>query len=203
MEDDIDDLLDEVESKYCRENKPKASKLKPASSSTKTVAKPSKSTRSQSGKGEDDLNDMIRDICLDDGPDIVDVLPRSGSESSRPNSGKNKPQALERKKCFRLILGGSIFSKGLCTVSEERSCDKLRCTSCDFDVVMFDNFEWHQDCDYLFFRNNVPDFQRLKSKLTTKKGYRAYACQCTWRSVTHPTEVQLDPKLKWVCGKHS
>ena len=51
-----------------------------------------------------------------------------------------------------------------------RSCDKLRCTSCDFFIVMFDNFEWHKDCDYLFFRNNVPDFQRLKSKLTPQKG---------------------------------
>ena len=67
------------------------------------------------------------------------------------------------KHTFRMLTSDFLFLNS-------RSCDKLRCTSCDFDVVAFDNFEWCQDCDYLFFRNNIPDFQRLKSKLTLKKG---------------------------------
>jgi len=33
-------------------------------------------------------------------------------------------------------------------------------------------------------------------------GSRAYACQCTWRSVVDILDVESDPKLKWVCGKH-
>lgn len=33
-----------------------------------------------------------------------------------------------------------------------RSCDQLRCTSCDFRVLMFDDCEWDSSCDYLFLR---------------------------------------------------
>lgn len=55
-----------------------------------------------------------------------------------------------------------------------RACDKLRCTSCDFKVCSFDNFEWHSDTDYLFLRNNVPDFHRLKSNLAPKNGVYIY-----------------------------
>ena len=51
-----------------------------------------------------------------------------------------------------------------------RVCDKLRCTSCDFNVVILNDYEWHEDCDYLFFRNNIPDFDKLKSKLSRKRG---------------------------------
>ena len=51
-----------------------------------------------------------------------------------------------------------------------RSCDQLLCTKCDFKVVSFDDYHWSGDCDYFFFRNNSPDFSRLKSKLIKKKG---------------------------------
>ncbi|KAL5466809.1 hypothetical protein EMCRGX_G030959 [Ephydatia muelleri] len=48
---------------------------------------------------------------------------------------------------------------------------------------------WHTKSDYLFFRNNVPDYQRLRTNLVRKKGTRAYACQCSWHSVEDTTEV--------------
>lgn len=51
-----------------------------------------------------------------------------------------------------------------------RTCDQLRCTDCDFKVSTFDNFQWKKDTDYLFLRNNMPDFDRLRSKLMPKKG---------------------------------
>mgnify|MGYP002804267457 CR=1 FL=1 len=51
-----------------------------------------------------------------------------------------------------------------------RTCDQLRCTSCDFQVVSFDNYKWHSSCDYLFFRNNIPDFSKLKVNLIQKQG---------------------------------
>lgn len=51
-----------------------------------------------------------------------------------------------------------------------RVCDKLRCTSCDFNVVILTDYEWQADCDYLFFRNNIPDFDKLKRKLIRKRG---------------------------------
>jgi len=68
---------------------------------------------------------------------------------------------------------------------------------------MLNDYEWQEDCDYLFFRNNIPDFDKLKSKLTRRRGYCAYACQCSWRSIVQLTELWSDPQLKWVCGKHS
>ena len=46
----------------------------------------------------------------------------------------------------------------------------MRCTSCDFKVASFDDFEWDRSTDYLFLRNNAPDFERLKSKLNRKRG---------------------------------
>ena len=51
-----------------------------------------------------------------------------------------------------------------------RACDKLRCTDCDFKICMFDNFVWDSATDYLFLRNNIPDFSKLKSKLKPKSG---------------------------------
>ena len=55
-----------------------------------------------------------------------------------------------------------------------RTCDQLRCTDCDFKVSTFDNFQWKKDTDYLFLRNNMPEFDRLKSKLTPRKGADAF-----------------------------
>ncbi|XP_066572044.1 cilia- and flagella-associated protein 418 isoform X2 [Amia ocellicauda] len=51
-------------------------------------------------------------------------------------------------------------------------------------------------------RNNMPDCQKLKAKLLRKRGTRAYACQCSWRSVHSLTDLRREQELKWVCGKH-
>ena len=53
------------------------------------------------------------------------------------------------------------------------ACNQLRCTACDFRVCSFDNMVWSKDTSYLFLRNNTPDFEKLKSKLSRKKGCRA------------------------------
>uniref|UniRef100_A0A3B4AS50 Cilia- and flagella-associated protein 418 n=1 Tax=Periophthalmus magnuspinnatus TaxID=409849 RepID=A0A3B4AS50_9GOBI len=82
-----------------------------------------------------------------------------------------------------------------------RSCDQLRCTSCDFGVLVFDDCEWDRSCDYLFFRNNVPERLKLQPKLRRRHGARSYCCQCHWTSVSELKE--LTPPLTWVCaGKH-
>lgn len=51
-----------------------------------------------------------------------------------------------------------------------RSCDRLRCTSCDFQVVYFNDQEWNSKCDYLFFRNNMPNVRKLRQNLVKKRG---------------------------------
>lgn len=200
MVDDIDDLLDECETKFCDSSgrTPQKSSSKTSSNSRKKSRNEGTSRSSQTrNKEQDELYDMIKE-CMDDGPEIPEqiVEPLHTSKHNDPSSS--------RKRCVKVFLGGSKFPKGLCCGSEERACDRLRCTSCDFSVVILNDYEWQVDCDYLFFRNNIPDFEKLKSKLTRKRGCCAYACQCSWRSITRLTELwSSDPQLKWVCGKHS
>ncbi|ESO94994.1 hypothetical protein LOTGIDRAFT_117480, partial [Lottia gigantea] len=105
--------------------------------------------------------------------------------------------------CFPVYVGGSVNEKGFGSSVNQRICDSLRCTSCDFKVTIFPDYEWHSKTDYLFLRNNAPDFRKLKSNLKKVNGkVNAYNCQCSWRSFNDLTELK-DSKLKWVCGKHS
>ncbi|XP_026083493.1 protein C8orf37 homolog isoform X2 [Carassius auratus] len=33
---------------------------------------------------------------------------------------------------------------------QSRACNHLRCTSCDFSVIKFENHEWDSSCDFIF-----------------------------------------------------
>ena len=59
-------------------------------------------------------------------------------------------------------------------LSIHRACNTLRCTSCDFRVIWFNDYCWHSSCDYLFFRNNVPEYDKLRIKLMWNKGVYMY-----------------------------
>ncbi|MEE6509231.1 hypothetical protein FKM82_025041 [Ascaphus truei] len=52
-------------------------------------------------------------------------------------------------------------------------------------------------------RNSMPELSKLQTKILRKKGTRAYACQCSWRSIQELTDLGTDQQLRWVCGKHS
>ncbi|KAL3859290.1 hypothetical protein ACJMK2_009515 [Sinanodonta woodiana] len=180
MADDIDDLLDEVETKYCtKERAGRGSKSRPARRKTE----------------EDDLDQVLNDICGD--IEYIDTVPDKSTSRVR----SNKEEKIIKPKCFPVYIGGSSCPQGVGNSFTKSTCDKLRCTDCDFRVVSFDNYAWHPDVDYLFLRNHVPDFQKLQAKLVKKNGSRAYCCQCRSTSVTELTELK-DPTLKWVCGKH-
>jgi len=181
---DIDDLLDEVESKFVK-NKSKPSAPKPP---TKVIPKRSHL--------EDAIDDLL-DLDIQDGPKVNKTTQKSMSKASLSEScSKTEP-----KRCFPVYLGGSEESMGRATSINKYACNELRCTACDFRVCTFDNMAWSKDTDYLFLRNNTPDFDKLKSKLKRKKGCRAYCCQCQWRNITELVELR-DQELKWVCGKH-
>ncbi|CAB4012441.1 C8orf37 homolog [Paramuricea clavata] len=194
MAEDIDDLLDEVETKFCKHSgptKPKSGKKANSHEQSRSIG------ASVKRKDESDLNAMIDDICTDSGPAYK---PHSSCESKH---NKNSPVLNKTRKCYPVYLGGSQNTSGLSSASVQRTCDQLRCTSCDFQVVSFDNYQWRSSCDYLFFRNNIPDFSKLKVNLIQKRGSRAYACQCSWKSVSKMQNIESDSELRWVCGKHS
>ncbi|XP_055759055.1 cilia- and flagella-associated protein 418-like [Salvelinus fontinalis] len=83
-----------------------------------------------------------------------------------------------------------------------KSCDQLKCISCDFRVAMFDDHEWDPSCDDLFFRSNMRDCQKLRAKLRRRKGAQAHAYQCSWHSARDLTDLREQHQLKWVWGKH-
>lgn len=115
-------------------------------------------------------------------------------------NSSSKPQKLSNnnipvKKCAVVYIG-SGFSP-----SSQRSCPKMRCSKCDCSVVSFNNFEWDTTIDYLFLRNNYPDFTRLKPMLKSKTDSLAYACQCS--SISLIDQIPVNKAIfKWFCASH-
>ena len=104
---------------------------------------------------------------------------------------------------IRQMTSAFLSPPGYSTRMAPRSCDNLMCLSCDCKVVSFDGWRWSDGADYLFLRNNFPDFQRLSSQLVPDRSARAYGCGCSKASPKEMREiVELDPDLKWVCMKH-
>jgi len=55
-----------------------------------------------------------------------------------------------------------------------------RCSKCDFKVLSFNDSSWDGTADYLFFRNHMPNRQKLAARLLPAEGKSALACQCSW-----------------------
>ncbi|XP_051055268.1 cilia- and flagella-associated protein 418 [Phodopus roborovskii] len=149
---------------------------------------------------EDDLDSLINEIFEEPNFDNKSFQKLKSKSSSNTSVGVSI-QGLS-KSCSPVYLSGSTIPCGIGTHTSQRACDRLRCLACDFRIVSYDDYVWDKSCDYLFFRNNMPEFHRLKAKLIRKEGARAYACQCSWRSVEELRDLQADHELRWVCGKH-
>nr|XP_009941850.1 PREDICTED: protein C8orf37 homolog [Opisthocomus hoazin] len=154
------------------------------------------------GSSEEDIDDIIDEICNESSFAKTPLKLKSNSASHTPESNSVVGQAYT-KRCCPVYLGGSSSAYGIGTNISKRTCDQLRCTACDFRVSLFNDYIWDQSCDYLFFRNNMPELSKLRAKMIKKKGARAYACQCSWRSIGELTDLQTDQQLRWVCGKHA
>ncbi|GFO25319.1 protein c8orf37 homolog [Plakobranchus ocellatus] len=216
--EDIDDLLDEVETKYVKKTAGTTSVTTPdyelkinrhsQGSSKKNRSTdfkfwnlslamailflisiilhlPSEGMRYPSSAIDAAIDDIL-DLDLDDNCS-KEIHKTSSIKSSISREAATGVE--QSRRCLPVYLGGSNESLGLGSSVNQRSCDQLRCTSCDFRVCTFDNMAWKKDTDYLFLRNNVPDFDKLKPKLIKKKGWRAYCCQCCWRNVLDLTEL--------------
>ncbi|XP_060631614.2 cilia- and flagella-associated protein 418 [Anolis sagrei] len=218
MADDLDELLDEVESKFCRLSRRDGADRNGAKGREKgrfreeeggeggregvEAAAGGETARfSKDASEEEDLDDIIKDII--DEKSSAQSLVKQTSKSSSPASENNITTVhAHGKRCCPVYLGGSTAPIGIGTSISQRTCDRLRCTACDFRVSHYDDYQWDKSCDYLFFRNNMPEFSKLRAKMLKKKGSRAYACQCAWRSIDGLTDLSTDRQLRWVCSKH-
>ncbi|XP_066572043.1 cilia- and flagella-associated protein 418 isoform X1 [Amia ocellicauda] len=199
MAEDLDALLDEAERRFCSGASSAASRGPGDSGAAVKPGERRKKQRTSPKRYEDeDIDDLIEDLFEDEFEPLKVRNKPGGTNSDVSNS----PSCLTSRKCCPVFLGGSSVPSGVGTSISQRACSRLRCTSCDFRLATFDDHEWDPSCDYLFFRNNMPDCQKLKAKLLRKRGTRAYACQCSWRSVHSLTDLRREQELKWVCGKH-
>ncbi|XP_067392942.1 cilia- and flagella-associated protein 418 [Emydura macquarii macquarii] len=203
MADDLDSLLDEVETKFCR-----LQALGTVGKRDRGGGEEAAGERGRSSKiltktvvDEEDIDDIIKDII--DESSFAKKTVKLKSKSSSPTSESNSASIQAYgKSCCPVYLGGSSAPCGIGTNISHRTCDQLRCTACDFHVSYYNDSQWDKSCDYLFFRNNMPELSKLRAKMIKKKGSRAYACQCSWRSIDELTDLRTDRQLRWVCGKH-
>ncbi|XP_029868752.1 protein C8orf37 homolog isoform X2 [Aquila chrysaetos chrysaetos] len=213
MADDLDRLLDEVERRLCRlpgreaaggHRRGDGEEQEEEAAAAAAAVKEGRSAKllMSAGSSEENIDDIIDEICNDSSFTKTPLKLKSNSASLRPESNSAVVQA-HRKRCCPVFLGGSSSPYGIGTNISKRTCDQLRCTACDFRVSLFNDYIWDQSCDYLFFRNNMPELSKLRAKMIKKKGARAYACQCSWRSIDELTDLQTDQQLRWVCGKHA
>ncbi|XP_028985334.1 cilia- and flagella-associated protein 418 [Betta splendens] len=202
-DDDLDELLDDIEKRFCHD-------VCVVSSSSGDSNKAGKSVKDKDGHSKSRTTTTNADLTLSSVTKDIDALLEELLEDDFAHSMELKTKQVERKplsqsggrKCCPVFVGGSFVTNGVGTSASKRSCDRLRCTSCDFQVLSFDDCEWDPSSDYLFFRNNVPDRQKLRAKLNKRRGSRAYACQCAWFSSSEPTDLRAQHQLRWVCGKH-
>ncbi|KAM3928395.1 cilia- and flagella-associated protein 418 [Leptodactylus fuscus] len=196
-DDDLEQLLDEVERKYCHPG-PGGAERRAAASGRKERTR-SKNPAKITSFDDENVDDLIEDI--------LDVRFHEDNKTQNAKSTGQQSCKTSRqhssKKCCPAYLGGSMIPFGIGTAVSERACNQLRCTACDFSIVTFDDYNWDTSCDYLFFRNSMPEHSKLQTKMIRKKGARAYACQCSWRSVQKLTDLCTEQQLRWVCGKHS
>ena len=62
---------------------------------------------------------------------------------------------------------------------------------------------WDSTVDYMHFRQNTPDFDKLSTKLVSLNDSAAYCCQCSYLSANkHEKVKQAKSSLNWVCAKH-
>ncbi|KAL7984169.1 hypothetical protein Chor_002739 [Crotalus horridus] len=205
MADDLDTLLDEVENKFCRLSRRDYSERLRASQGRKRdrlLEKEEEAEAEAAAAGERARFTKILTKGASEEEDIDEIIKDIDESTYIRNFTFLKTPNFNSGRCCPVYLGGSTAPYGIGTNISQRTCDQLRCTACDFRVLHYNDYQWDKSCDYLFFRNNMPEFSKLKTKMLLKKGSRAYACQCTWRSIDELTDLTMDRQLRWVCSKH-
>ena len=128
--------------------------------------------------------------------DDIDILLNDPTFDLDFTRSQNKPvkSRIEPKSKCPVVMIGKPGSAG------KRCCTNIRCSKCDCAVVQFQGYAWAGEVEYLFLRNNYPDFSRLEPQLVGRRDSFAYACQCA--SVTARNQTSVDWSLKWFCASH-
>ncbi|XP_049709616.1 cilia- and flagella-associated protein 418 isoform X4 [Elephas maximus indicus] len=152
MAKDLDELLDEVESKFCRPDPLRLGMVEQprgTQSSDRSRADAKENLRlTDTFKKAEDLDSLINEIFEE--PNFDKKPFKLKSKSSGNTSVKASIQGLG-KSCSPVYLGGSTAPCGIGTNISQRACDHLRCIACDFWIVSYDDYMWDKSCNYLFF----------------------------------------------------
>ncbi|GAB5358149.1 hypothetical protein AAMO2058_000434100 [Amorphochlora amoebiformis] len=216
---DVDDLLAQLDDTlHTSSGGEKASSLNPLAS-TSNVSNARKTQTSSSRLTPNSYTPVTQNITATEGvtdnfdvDNLLNMLDNVTSESKIeglvsqvPKVGLVHAQGNKRK-CTNLYVGGSREEK-------QKLCSNIRCTSCDFNVIRIKDQIWSSNVNYMFFRNNCPNLSRLQMRLTSKPGYSAYCCQCSWLNVCEATDVtklsrdslgdsSVSGEYRWCCGGH-
>ncbi|CBY23813.1 unnamed protein product [Oikopleura dioica] len=146
-------------------------------------------------RADKSIDDFLKEFSDDDNEDW--------KSSSKVNSFKKNKEssASATKKCSPFVYISASDPEGLTKPSQVMSCDRLRCFSCDFDVVGFRGYRWTSDTDYLFLRNNHPLKEKLKANLVVDPSSSAFCCQCESISISKRTKLD-STSLSWSCRSH-
>eukprot|EP00750_Incisomonas_marina_P022919 INCI5003.19.p2 GENE.INCI5003.19~~INCI5003.19.p2 ORF type:complete len:633 (+),score=120.43 INCI5003.19:142-1899(+) len=102
--------------------------------------------------------------------------------------------ALRRKKSSGISRRGSGVRLGARYIGgplqRKAVREDLNCIKCDMQVLCFQGCRWDPDAvNYVFFRNNIFHPDRLPPVQISDPACSAYACQCSWQSVSALKEI--------------
>lgn len=131
------------------------------------------------------------------------------SNTSFPAPKAASAGASAKTRCSQVVLGAARCSRGLrASAFSPCVCDALLCSQCNFKVLSFADRRWQAAADYLFLRNNMPNRDKLATRLDAAPGAVAYCCQCRSATVSPDEDSRVlvigaaqDPQ--WICTGHA
>jgi hypothetical protein len=162
------------------------------------------------GNNRDDLDDLLAELNLGEAAPVRSTTRKAPAVAicTRPTSiaGETEDEDDHVSGARITTLGGDGVRVGRTgSLSFKVASERVRCLHCDFIVERWSGQRWCAEADYMFFRNAAPSRERMAAKLEAKRGFAAYACQCSWVSVKDLVAIRLgdtvDGKtLKWVAA---
>lgn len=106
------------------------------------------------------------------------------------------------RKCINAILNNTN-EKFIFEGFSRKSCDNLLCKKCDIKIKIRKNEKWKANCDYLFFRSNFGNPEKLKIGILKKFGFSSYHCGCIGVSIDKPVFIKKLNNINWICCGHN